>query len=31
MVVSQIQFAYKFDNDEQSKWLKSIPRFAGEI
>ena len=29
--VSQIQFRDDFDSDKQSKRLKSIPRFVGEI
>ena len=29
--MSQIQFRDSFDSDKQSKWLKSIPRFVGEI
>ena len=31
IAVSQIQFRDSFDGDKQSKWLKSIPRFVGEI
>ena len=29
--MSQIQFRDSFDSDKQSKWFKSIPRFADEI
>ena len=31
IAVSQIQFRDSFDSDKKSKWLKSIPRFVGEI
>ena len=31
IAVSQIQFRDSFDSDKQSKWLKRIPRFVGEI
>ena len=31
IAVSQIQFRDSFDSDKQSKWLKSISRFEGEI
>ena len=31
IAVSQIQFRDNFDNDKQSKWIKSVPRFGGNI
>ena len=31
IAVSQIKYSDSFDSDKQSKWLKSIPRFVGEI
>ena len=31
IALSQIQFRDKFDNDKQSMWLKSIPRFPGKL
>ena len=31
IAVSQIQFRDSFDSDKQSKLLKSVPRFVGEI
>ena len=31
VTVFQIQFRDSFDSDKQSKWLKSIPRFVGEM
>ena len=31
IAMSQIQFRDGFDSEKQSKWLKSIPRFVGEM